>query len=218
MRTRPQALLPSVLVLTLVSLLVAPLAALAQSSAPAISMYPETAGPGSTVEITGIDFPPERVVEVQLATPDGTRPLTTATTSPDGDFRQILSLPIGLTEGAWELRVNAADGTASTYSFLTSPDAAVEAAAAAPAVSTVDAATTSGNSSNDIALMLIVAVVLGGVALGVMVVYRQLRADSPPGMGKGDDLIWGGGSAETPQQTATDEPHWKDTQAAQSES
>ena len=222
MRTRLQTVLPSVLVLTLVSLLVAPIAVLAQG-APAISMYPETAGPGSTVEITGIDFPPERVVEVQLATPDGTRPLTTATTSPDGDFRQILSLPIGLTGGAWELRVNAADGTTSTFAFLTSPDAAVEAAEAAQAVSAVDAATittttTSGNSGNDIAVMLIIAVVLGGVALGAMVAYRQLRADRLPGMGKGDDLIWGGGSAETPQQTATDEPHWKDTQTAQGES
>ena len=130
MRTRPQTLLPSVLALTLVSLLAAPVAVLAQSGAPAISMYPETAGPGSTVEITGIDFPPERVVEVQLATPEGTTPLTTATTTADGDFRQILALPIGITEGAWELQATAADGTTSTFAFVTSPDAAVAVAKA----------------------------------------------------------------------------------------
>lgn len=223
MRTRLQTLLPSVLALTLVSLLVAPVAVLAQSGAPAISMYPETAGPGSTVEITGIDFPPERVVEVQLATPDGTTPLTTATTSPQGDFRQILALPIGITEGAWELQATAADGTTSAYAFVTSPDAAVAVAPVATAPQ--DPATTAaGNSGNDIALMLIVAVVLGGVAFGVMVVYRQMRADTPPGMGRGDDLIWGGGSADGPARTATDEPHWKDahggqgTQPAQGES
>lgn len=215
MRTKLQALLPSVLALTLVSLLVVPLAVVAQSGAPAISMYPETAGPGSTVEITGIDFPPERVVEVQLATPDGTMPLTTATTSPEGDFRQILSLPIGVPEGTWELRANAADGTTSTFSFLTSPDAAVEAAAAPAAAAQAPADTTSGNSGGDNALMLIIAVVLGALVLGTMVVYRHIRDESPPGMGKGDDLIWGGGSADTPEKTATEEPHWKDAQAAQ---
>jgi hypothetical protein len=217
MRTRLQTLLPSVLALTLVSLLVAPIAVLAQG-APAISMYPETAGPGSTIEITGIDFPPERVVEVQLATPDGTTPLTSATTGPEGDFRQILALPIGLTEGAWELQATAADGTTSRFAFATSPDAGVAAAAAAAAAAgpaVEGPATTSGNSSSDIALMLIIAVVLGGVAFGAMFVYRQLRADSPPGMGKGDDLIWGGGSPDNPAQTATDEPHWKSAETTQ---
>ena len=214
MRSRLQTRLPCVLALTLVSLLLVPLAALAQS--PAISMYPETAGPGSTVEIAGIDFPPERVVEVQLATPDGTVPLTTATTSPEGDFRQILALPLGVAEGAWELQATAADGATSAFAFMTSPDAAVDAAAAAPA--TTAATTPSGNSSGDIALMLIIAVVLGGLAVGGLVVYRQIRDESPPGMGKGDDLIWGGGTAEAPAQTATEEPHWKAGDAAQQES
>ncbi len=218
MRTRLQTLLPSVLALTVVSLLVIPLAAMAQSGAPAISMYPETAGPGSTVEITGIDFPPERVVEVQLATPDGTQPLTTATTGAEGDFRQILTLPLAITEGAWELRATAADGATSTFAFVTSPDAAVDAKPALSAAGSAATATPEGNSGSDTALMLIIAVVLGGLALGVMVVYRQIRDQSPPGMGKGDDLIWGGGSPATPQQTATDEPHWKDSQPAQSES
>ena len=148
----------------------------------------------------------------------GTTPLTTATTGPEGDFRQILSLPLGVTEGAWELRANAADGTTSSFPFLTSPDAAVAVAAPADPATPASAATTSGNSDGDIAMMLIIAVVLGGLVLGVMVVYRQIRNDSPPGMGKGDDLIWGGGSAATPEKTATEEPHWKDAQTAQGES
>jgi len=211
MRTRLQTLLPSVLALTLVSLLVVPLSVLAQSGAPAISMYPETAGPGSTVEITGIDYPPQRVVEVQLMTPDGTVPFTTATTSTEGDFRQIVALPIGATEGAWELQVAAADGTTSRFAFVTTPDAAVGVALAADLAATAPA----GNSGGDIAIMLIIAVVLGGVAFGAMVVYRQVKDDSPPGMGKGDDLIWGGGTPEGPEQTATEEPHWKVEQPAQ---
>lgn len=211
MRTRLQTRLPSVLALTLVSLLLVPLATLAQSGAPAISMYPETAGPGSTVEVTGIDFPPERVVEVQVMTPDGTVPLTTATTSPEGAFRQIVALPIGAPDGAWELQATAADGTTSTFPFVTAGDVAVVADLAADTAPTEASA---GNSGGDIALMLIIGVVLGIVAFAAMVVYRQVKDESPPGMGKGDDLIWGGGTADGPAQTATEEPHWKAAQAA----
>ena len=211
MRTRLQTRLPSVLALTLVSLLLVPLAALAQSGAPAISMYPETAGPGSTVEVTGSDFPPERVVEVQVMTPDGTVPLTTATTSPEGAFRQIVALPIGAPDGARELQATAADGTTSTFPFVTTGDAAAAADLPAEAAPTEVAA---GNSGGDIALMLIVGVALGIVAFGAMMVYRHIKDESPPGMGKGDDLIWGGGqAADGAAQSATEEPYWKAAQA-----
>jgi hypothetical protein len=212
MRTRLQTLLPFVLALTLVSLLVAPLATLAQSGLPAtISMYPETAGPGSTVEVTGIDFPPERVVEVQLTTPDGTVPLTTLITSPEGDFRRIMALPINAADGAWEVQATAADGDTAAYAFITAPEVVAAADAADAAV--VQPATTAGNSSGDIALMLIIALMLGSAAFGAMIVYRQIRNESPPGMGKGEDLIWGGGTSNAgPEQTATEEPHWKGAQ------
>jgi hypothetical protein len=212
MRTRLPTRLPSVLALTLASLLLVPLTALAQSGAPAISMYPETAGPGSTVEVTGIDFPPERVVEVQVMTPDGTVPLTTATTSPEGAFRQIVALPIGAPDGAWELQATAADGTTSTFAFVTAADVAAVADLPADVTPTEAGA---GNSGGDIALMLIVGVLLGIVAFAAMVVYRQVKDESPPGMGKGDDLIWGGGqAADGPAQTATEEPYWKAAEAA----
>lgn len=203
-------LLPTVLAVALVSLLVVPLSALAQSSA--ISMYPQTAGPGSTVEVSGTGFPSERVVEVQVLTPGGTVPLTTATTTREGSFRQIVALPLGVAEGAWELQATAADGTTSSFPFVTSPDATT---AAAPAAAVEAAPAPTGNTSGDIALMLIIAVVLGGLAFGAMIAYRQLRDDAPPGMGKGDDLIWGGGKAETPQQTATEQPHWEAAQATE---
>ena len=203
-------LLPTVLAVALVSLLVVPLSALAQSSA--ISMYPETAGPGSTVEVSGTGFPSERVVEVQVLTPAGTIPLITATTTREGSFRQIVALPLGVAEGAWELQATAADGTTSSFPFVTSPDVTT---AAAPAAAAEAAPAPTGNTSGDIALMLIIAVVLGGLAFGAMIVYRQLRDDAPPGMGRGDDLIWGGGKAETPQQTATEQPHWEAAQATE---
>jgi len=200
------------LALTLVTLLFVPLVSLAASGLSAtMSMYPETAGPGSIVEISGIDFPAERVVEVQLSTPDGTVLLTTTTTSASGDFRQVVALPIDAPDGAWELQATAADGTTSAYAFATDSDAAAAVVAPGAATSAVPA----GNTSGDIALMLIVATVLGAVAFGGMFVYRQIKDESQPGMGKGDDLIWGSGpGVDGPEQTATDEPHWK---AAQSE-
>lgn len=214
MRTRLQTLLPSVLALWLVSLLVAPLVALAQS--PAISMYPEAARPGSTVEVIGIDFPAEHVVEVQLATPDGTTALATTITDAEGSFAEMVALPFSPTEGAWEIRAAAADGTTSAYGFTTiTEDGVASEPVAQPAAAAAPAPAPPGNTGGDIALMLIIAVVLGGVAFGALVVIRQIRDESPPGMGRGDDLIWGGGSAETPQQTATEEPHWKSSQNAQ---
>lgn len=215
MRTRPQTLLPTVLALAFVSLLVAPLAALAGS--PAVSMYPEAARPGSTVELIGIDFPAENVVEVQLTTPDGTMALATTATDDKGSFAEMVALPFSPTEGNWQIQATAVDGTTSAYGFdtITVADAAGAEPVVQPAAEPAPVAAAPGNSSGDIALMLIIAVVLGGVAFGAMIVYRQVKDETPPGMGRGDDLIWGGGSAETPQQTATDEPYWKNTQGPQ---
>jgi hypothetical protein len=180
-------------------------------------MYPETARPGSTIELTGAGFPPDHVVDLQLATPDGTTPLATTATGPDGGFRQILALPLSATEGAWEVRATAVDGTSSTLVFaVAAASAAADGApVAAPAATVAAEEAPGGNTSGDIAVLLVIAVVLGGVAFGAMVVYRQIKDESPPGMGRGDDLIWGGGSAEGPAQTATDEPHWKAAQSAQ---
>jgi len=213
MRTRLPTLFSSVLALTLVALLSVP--AVTMAATPTIAMYPETARPGSTVELTGTDFPPEHVVELQLVTPDGTSPLATTATGLEGGFRQILALPLSATEGAWEVRATAVDGTSSALTFTVASEAVAgePTAMVAPAVAAEEAA--SGNTSGDIAVMLIIAVVLGGVAFGVMVVYRQMKDESPPGMGKGDDLIWGGGSPAGPEQTATEEPHWKAAQSAQ---
>jgi hypothetical protein len=213
MRTRLPTVFPSVLALSLVALIAVPVVTLAAS--PTISMYPETARPGSTVELTGTDFPPEHVVELQVATPDGTSPLATTATGLEGGFRQILALPLSATEGAWEVRATAVDGTSSTLAFTVASETVVEEPIAAVAATVAAEEAGSGNTSGDIAVMLIIAVILGAVAFGVMVVYRQIKDESPPGMGRGDDLIWGGGSPAGPEQTATEEPHWKAAQSAQ---
>lgn len=209
MRTSPQTLLPSVLALALVSLLATPLVALAEE--PTLSMSPETARPGSTVEISGAHFPAEYAVELRLTTPDGSMALADSATGIDGTFQELVALPLGVTKGDWRLQATAVDGTTSTLDFSTLPQPApAEAAPVEPATT----AERSGNTGGDIAVLLIIAVVLGGIAFGGMVVIRQLREESPPGMGKGDDLIWGGGSAETPEKTATAEPHWKSSSQA----
>jgi hypothetical protein len=206
MRMRLQSLLPSVLLVTVVVLLAVPLAAAAQE--PAVSMSPESVGPGTTVEISGSAFPAGSAVKLQLTTPDGMQQLATVTTGPDGAFRELVALPLGATKGAWQLQAIAVDGTTSGLTFDTASEAAD--AATGPAAATEPAPTVrSGNTGGDIAVLLIIAVVLGGIAFGGVMVLRQRREDSPPGMGKGDDLIWGGGSADAPERTATDEPHWK---------
>lgn len=218
MRTRLQTLLPSVLALTFATLLVVPTIALAQST-PEISMYPDNARPGSTVELTGTGFPSEHLVDLQLTTPESTTTLASTATDLEGGFRQIVALPLSAPEGTWELRATAVDGTTSTFGFTVVSETAAGDTGAEPAAAVVaePVATEAraGNTSGDIALMLIIAVVLGGAAFGAMVIYRQIKDESPPGMGRGDDLIWGGGTPEGPEQTATEEPHWKTAQATE---
>ena len=196
-------------------LLVAPIVAFASSGLPpTISMYPESAGPGTNVELTGIDFPGGRVVDLQLTTTDGSTPLATTTTAAGGEFRQIVTLPVGMPDGSWEITAQTADGSSATLTFATSEAAALAAAAAA--AGEAEAEVPAGNSGTDVMVMLVIALVLGAIAFGALVAYRQFMDETPPGMGKGDDLIWGGGSkSEAPEQTATEEPHWK---AASSES
>jgi hypothetical protein len=197
-------------------LLALPVAASA-AGAPTITMYPETAGPGSTIEVTGIDFPPSRNVELQLATPDGIVPLASTLASATGDFREIVALPAAAREGTWELAAIGPDGAAAAIAFDTDPEA-VAAAAAAAAATGESTAITGSNSGADNVFLLVLALLLGGLAIGAMVAYRQLKDETPPGMGKGDDLIWGSGPASAgPELTASDEPHWKTAPTAPTE-
>jgi hypothetical protein len=208
MRVSVQHQLRTVPGLVLALLLAAPIVA-AAAGVPTITMYPETAGPGATIEVTGIDFPPGREVQLMLATPDGTVPLTSALASATGDFREIVALPPTARGGAWQLQAVGGDGAVAGVSFVTDADAAAVAAAAAAAAA-AQTTTSGGNSGADNMFLLVLGVLLGAIAIGAMVAYRQFKDTSPPGMGKGDDLIWGSGPLSPgPELTATDEPHWK---------
>jgi hypothetical protein len=206
MRERRQILLPSVLALSLVALLLIPVVASASSGLPAtVTMYPETAGPGEVVEVAGLDFPGRAPVEVQLTTAAGSVLVATATAAADGSFRELVTLPADRPDGLWELRASAAGDSLATYTF----DPSAPAIGAGTDRSTTTAG--SGNSTTDVLVLLVIAVVLGAIVIAGMFAWRQVRGDGAhTGMGTGDDLIWSGGSRDaTPELTATDEPYWK---------
>lgn len=222
MRARTLPLLPSVLALAIALVAVLPVAAVAQSGLPAtISMYPATAGPGDTVEVTGLDFPAGMTVVVQLTTPAGKSTLATLATDAEGSFRELVAIPNAATEGAWTLSARSADGQATPrYTFTSGEAPVVRTAAASEAVAASAPAT--GKTTTDKMVLVLIALVLGVLATAALYAYRLVQEDrGQPGMGTGDDLIWSGSAnASTPETrpevTAADEPHWK--QAAVSES
>jgi len=228
MYERIQTLLPAVLALTFVTLLAIPVTALAQSGLPAtVTMFPEAAGPGATVEVTGLDYPANATVELMVATPAGTVPVATATSGAGGSFRKVVTLPAGVPEGGWQLHAISSDGTNASYGFDTGDataapvlaasevvsEAAVEPIAAAAAATAASAV--NGNSFSDGIVLVILGVVLGAVMIGSMFAWRLVHEEGwQPGMGAGEDLIWSGTSSEatlaaTPEATASDEPHWE---------
>ena len=79
-------------------------------------MDPPLAGPGQTVEITGLDFPGLEVVELRVVTGSGAVPLVDTVSADSGYFREIVTLPTGIEAGIWELRANALDGSAASTS------------------------------------------------------------------------------------------------------
>ncbi len=196
MRERLQILLPSVLALALATLLAMPALTVAQSGLPAtISMYPESAGPGATVEVTGLDFPAASAVALQLATPAGTTTLATVAASEGGYFRQLVTLPAEAPAGAWTLEARAADGSRAEFAF----GSGAPVTAPPPAAVAVAATEAGGSSSADIMVMLVLAVVLGVVAIAALYTWRSMQAErSQPGMGAGDDLIWSGRCGRIP--------------------
>jgi len=182
------------------ALLVAPVAAAGSSGLPAtLTMYPEAAGPGATVEVVGLDFPAAQSVAVELAAGGSTTPIVTAITADGGYFRAVLALPSDLTPGSWELRAAAADGSTAAYAFV-----------AVAADADADAAAGAGNSASDVVVMLVVAALLAAVGGGGAVAWRLVRDESSqPGMGTGDDLIWSGAAeGTTAELTAAEQPAW----------
>jgi hypothetical protein len=216
MRERRHTLLPTVLALAFVALLVTPIAAMAASGLPAtVTMNPESAEPGTTVEVTGLDFPVGQPVQLQLTTTAGAIHLGTATTTDGGYFQEAVTLPLDAPAGFWELRATGADGSVAVHIFEAGEVAtALVGDAAAAAAGETEEAATSGNSASDIMVMLIFAVLIAGVGGGIGYVWYQSKlGDAQPGMSAGEDPIWSGAdgpadNASEATHAATDEPAW----------
>ena len=222
MRERRQTLLPTVLALTFVALLVTPIAAMAASGLPAtVAMNPESAGPGTTVEITGLDFPSGQPVELQLTTTAGPVHLATATTADGGYFRQAVTLPADAPPGFWELRATGSDGSVAVHIFEAGEVAPTLVGDTATTGGETVGAAASGNSAADIVVMLVIALLIASVGGGIAYVWHQSKVgDEQPGMSAGEDPIWSGAddpaeATTEPMNAATEDPIWS---AAHSES
>src|SRR5687768_3636258 len=110
--------IPCMLALALVALSFPVAAATAASGLPpTIAMNPETAGPGATVEIVGLDFPAEGAIELQVTTTAGPVSLGTTVASEGGYFRQAVTLPLDVEPGFWEVRATGPGGAAAVHIF-----------------------------------------------------------------------------------------------------
>ncbi len=201
MRDRRHIPLPALLMLVVVSLVVTPVVAMASSGLPAtITMKPAAAGPGSTVEVTGIDFPGDQLVEVLLFTSAGSSDLAVIMASDEGYFRSFVTLPSDTPAGLWEMRASALDGTTASHAFDAASAPTVDAAGAVTLSAEASLAGRSGNSSTDIMVMLVLAVLLAAVGGAAAYAWREVHSEGrQPGMGAGDDPIWSfaGGSVMT---------------------
>ena len=222
MRERLLGLRTTVLTLVFIALLAIPAAAAAQSGAGAvITMQPESASPGTAVEITGLRFPTEMTVALRLTTGTGTFDLATAATGRDGTFRQLVVLPALPQVGAWAVKAEAADGTTASYAFEPAAPAApaapevtpVEVPAGAPtSVAAADTAV-ADSATSDSVFLVIIGCLLGMVSTGALYAWRLLQEERvQPGMGQAADLIWSDGRADVlTEPTAASEPFWKST-------
>lgn len=198
MRERRLSPIPSVLASTLVALLLAPMAAMAASGLPStITMSPASAGPGSVVEVVGIDFPGGQQLELQLTTTAGPVSLATTTVEEGGYFRQSVTFPADVAPGFWELRATAANGTAAVQIFESTAGTAI-APAAEQVAATTPAAVGSGALDGNLITLIVLALLIGGVGGAAVYVYQQIRHPKvDPGMAAGEDPIWAGASGET---------------------
>lgn len=215
MRERTVVLLPLALAAALALLVTLPLTGMAGSAAaPTIAVVPPAAGAGAIVEVSGAGFPRDTTVIVELATTTGPIPLATVATTRDGAFRDAITLPERVPAGELGLIARAADGSAASHAFGAAMPL-IEASGAEAAA--VDADVRGGNADGFVLVFL--GLMLGVLATGALFAWQSLHEDRhQPGMGSGDDLIWGAGEAMVePELTATDEPFWKRAEAPASE-
>lgn len=226
MRERLPALRPTLLALTFTALLAVPAAAQSGTQA-TIAMQPESAAPGTPVELSGSGFPAGMSVALQLTTAAGSFDLATAAAARDGTFRRLLVLPALPGSGEWAVEARAVDGTSARYAFdpttplVTSAEAPAPAdasaaapasvAAAAPARAAATEATGSSSASSDGVFLVIIGCLLGMISIGALYAWRTLYDERvQPGMGQAADVIWNDGlEEERAESTATTEPFWK---------
>lgn len=200
--------LPPALAIALALLLVLPLAASGRSESPTILMIPGTAEAGAEIEFSGIDFPRDTTVVIELTTANGPFPLTTVATDGQGAFRDVMTLPADLPTGGLGVSARAAGGASASYSF---GSASAQQVGSSSSRSTPATGSTSGRSASDGIVLLFLGVLLGVLAIAAMFAWRAIYDDKhQPGMGLGDDLIWNEGEVgEQPELTASDEPYWQ---------
>lgn len=201
MRDKPSIPLPArlgllgLLVLLSMWLLAVPSAA---SGLPAsITISPETAEPGDLVQVAGLDFPAGETIQLQLTTTAGAVHLGTASTADGGYFRQAVTLPTDVAPGFWELRATAPDGSVGVLIFEAGE--AAPALVAGAATAEADTAARGGLSGTDMMVMLVAVLLVAGVGGAFAYAWFVTHRDSrEPGMGAGDDPIWGGSLGDDP--------------------
>jgi hypothetical protein len=199
MRDSRLSLHSMVLLLVLVAIMAGPVAATSSGLPPTITMDPSSAGPGSVVEVSGIDFPVKQLVEVQLDTAAGRSDLALLITTDDGYFRTFVKLPADVSAGWWELRVTALDGASAGYAFDAASADTVDVTSAYQASSAAGLSVRRGNTGTDIMVMLVIAVLLAAVGGGVAYAWREVRGEhTQPGMGAGADPIWSLAGSDDP--------------------
>lgn len=201
---------PAGMLLVLVAVLLTPISAMAASGLPpTITMVPDAAGPGSVVEVSGIDFPARQLVEIQLDSAAGRSDLAVLMTTEEGYFRSFVELPADITAGSWELRATALDGSSAGYAFDAASAATVDATGAAGSNVEAGLSVRRGNSGTDIMVMLVLAALLAAIGGGAAYAWREVRGEHvEPGMAAGSDPIWSlAGSDDTgPELLAPPDP------------
>lgn len=183
------------LVLAFVALSYPLAAASAASGLPAsIAMNSEDAGPGSVVEVVGLDFPPEGTIQLQVTTTAGPVLLGTTEATSGGYFRHPVTLPADVEPGFWELRATGPGGVTAVHIFEAGAIAPV-AAAAAPAAATSSSSLIDPNLVVTLVMLLLLIVI---VCAAVFVYGVTHRPAGQKGMPVGDDPIWSGAGSDLP--------------------
>ncbi len=113
--------------------------------------------------------------------------------------------------GRWELSATSLDGSNAVHVFDAATADIVDASRRLAASAEAGLSGSRGNSSTDILVMLVLAVLLAALGGGAAFAWREVRGEtSQPGMGAGDDPIWSlaGAGDGTLELTAADEPEW----------